>query len=182
MLARRTNLCPSREVIMRMIGISTLAVSSSLLLIGPVLADPPPHLISGSPHLTKINKNFMISPKQALDWAKFKSQIGPTYTGSPGGNQWLNFIETTMQEFGAVDLFIQDLPYSFYTVNDWPNPQTHVNGSGVEIEKLISNNVPVPVVASYGMTSGGTPAEGITAPMVYYDPSSPPESIEGKIV
>jgi hypothetical protein len=149
-----------------MIGISTLAVSSSLLLIGPVLADPPPHLISGSPHLTKINKNFTISQKQALDWAKFKSQIGPTYTGSAGGNQWLNFIETTMQEFGAVDLFIQDLPYSFFTVNDWPNPLTHVYGSGVEIEKLISNNVPVPVVASYGMTSGSTGANGLKAPMV----------------
>ena len=124
----------------------------------------------------------MIRPEQALQWAVFKSQVGPTYTGSPGGNKWLNFIETTMQEFGAVDLFIQDLPYSFFTVNDWPDPQTHVNGSGVEVEKLVSNGMPVPVVASYGMTSGSTPANGITAPLVYYDPAHPPASIAGKIV
>jgi len=166
-------------------GMATLALGS-LILIGSAFADAPSprrhDLTSGSPHLTRINHAIMIRPKQALQRAMFKSQVGPTYTGSPGGNRWLDFIETTMQEFGAVDLFIQDLPYSFFTVNDWPDPKTHVYGSGVEIEKLISNGTPVPVVASYGMTSGGTPAEGITAPMVYYDPSSPPESVEGKIV
>jgi hypothetical protein len=126
----------------------------------------------------------MITPQQALQWAIFKSQIGPTYTGSAGGNKWLNFIETTMQEFGAVDLYVQDLPYSFFTVNDWPDPQTHVYGSGVEIEKLVSNGTPVPVVASYGMTSGSTPSGGITAPMIYYDPANPPSmaSLAGKIV
>jgi hypothetical protein len=164
-------------------GIATV-VLGSLILATPALADPPsaPQLTSGSPYLTKINPAFMITPEQALQWAAFKSQVGPTYTGSPGGNKWLDFIETTMQEFGAVDLFVQDLPYSFFTVNDWPDPQTHVYGSGVEIEKLISNGTPVPVIASYGMTSGGTPANGITAPMVFYDPSSPPASIAGKIV
>jgi hypothetical protein len=162
---------------MRKSGIATLALGS-LMLMGSAFAAP----TSGSPDLTKINPAFMITPTQALQWAMFKSQIGPTYTGSQGGNQWLNFIETTMQEFGAVDLFIQDLPYSFFTVNDWPDPNTHVYGSGVEIEKLISNGTPVPVVASYGMTSGGTPANGVTAQMVYYDPANPPASIAGKIV
>ena len=153
-------------------------------------APPPPRVISGSPELTKINKAFMITPEEALQWASFKSQVGPTYTGSPGGNQWLNFIETTMQEFGAVDLYIQDLPYNFFTVNDWPNPETHVYGSGVEVEKLVSNRTPVPVVASYGMTSGATPANGVTAPMVYCNAavgpngvtSSCPGSVAGKIV
>jgi hypothetical protein len=143
---------------------------------------PPALLTSGSPNLTRINQAFMITPEQALQWAIFKAQIGPTYAGSPGGNKWLNFIETTMQEFGAVDLYTQDMPYSFFTVNDWPDPETHVAGSGVEVEKLVSNGTPVPVVASYGMTSGSTPANGLTAPMIYYDPSNPPASIAGKIV
>jgi hypothetical protein len=162
---------------MRKSRIAMLALGS-LMLMGSAFAGP----TSGSADLTKINPAFMITPAQALQWAMFKSQIGPTYTGSAGGNQFLNFIETTMQEFGAVDLFIQDLPYSFFTVNDWPDPNTHAAGSGVEIEKLVSNGTPVPVVASYGMTSGGTPANGITAQMVYYDPSNPPASIAGKIV
>jgi hypothetical protein len=164
---------------MRKSKVATLALGS-LMFIGAAFAAPP--LTSGSPDLTKINPAFMITPDQALTWVTFKSTLGPTYTGSAGGTQWVNFIINTMQEFGAVDLFIQDLPYSFFTVNDWPDPNTHMYGSGVEIEKLISNGTPVPVVASYGMTSGGTPANGITAPMVYYNPSSPPASIAGKIV
>jgi hypothetical protein len=166
--------------------IALLALASSAML-APAFADPPSpspslHLTSGSPLLTHINKAFMITPQQALEWAMFKSQIGPTYAGSPGGNKWLNFIETTMQEFGAVDLFEQDLPYSFYTVNDWPDPRTHIYGSGVEVEKLVSNGTPVPVVATYGMTSGSTGPSGITAQLVYYDPANPPASIAGKIV
>jgi hypothetical protein len=126
----------------------------------------------------------MITPEQALKWASIKSQIGPTYPGSEGGIKFMNFIKTTMQEFGAVDLFVQDIPYSKYTVNDWPDPRTHIYGSGVEAEKLISNGKPVPAVASYGMTSGSTPAQGITAQMLYYDPSNPPTPAQmaGKIL
>ncbi len=159
-------------------------VLGSLMLVGASVAAPSPPLTSGSPDLLKINPAFMITPAQALNWVMMKSQLGPTYTGSPGGDQWFNFIVTTMQEFGAVDLFFQDIPYTFFTVNDWPDPNTHRYGSGVEIEKLISNGVPVPVVASYGMTSGGTPDSGITAQMIYYDPSNPPPpaSLAGKIV
>jgi hypothetical protein len=151
------------------------------MLAGASVAAAPP-LTSGSPDLLKINPAFMITPTQALQWATFKSQVGLTYAGSQGGSQFINFIETTMQEFGAVDLFIQDMPYSFFTVNDWPDPATHTYGSGVEVEKLVSNGTPVPVVASYGMTSGNTPDSGITAQMVYYDPANPPASIAGKIV
>ena len=46
---------------------------------------------------------------------------------------------------------------------------------------LVSNGAPVRV-ASYGAYSGSTPAEGITADLIYYDHDNPPESIEGKIV
>src|SRR5215472_3400980 len=76
------------------------------------------------------------------------------------------------------------MPYTRYVVNDWPDPKTHIYGSGVEVEKLVSDSTPVPVVASYGMTSGFTPAGGVTAPMLYYDPASPPTpaQIAGKIV
>src|SRR6185436_7684189 len=38
--------------------------------------------------------------------------------------------------------------------------------------------------AGYGMTSGSTPAEGITAPMLFYDPAHPPaeSQIAGRIL
>ena len=52
------------------------------------------------------------------------------------------------------------------------------------VEKLVTDGTPVPVVASYGMTSGFTPPEGITAQMLYYDPAHPPaeSEIAGKIL
>ena len=52
------------------------------------------------------------------------------------------------------------------------------------LEKLVTDGTPVPVVASYGMTSGSTPPRGITAPMLYYDPAHPPaaDAIAGKIL
>jgi hypothetical protein len=134
--------------------------------------------------LTTINSKYMITPGEALDWAAFKTQLGPTYGGTVAADEWINFIETTAQEFGLIDLVTQDMPYPHYIVNDWPDPETHVYGSGREVEKFISNGTPVPVVASYGMTSGSTPPTGVTAPMLYYNPASPPTKAEitGKIL
>jgi len=56
--------------------------------------------------------------------------------------------------------------------------------SGIAVEKLVSDGTPVPLVASYGMTSGSTTREGITAPMLYFDPDRPPanDQIAGKIL
>jgi hypothetical protein len=48
----------------------------------------------------------------------------------------------------------------------------------------VSDGTGVPLVASYGMTSGFTPPEGITAPMIYFDPANPPAAadVKGKIL
>ena len=186
---------------MKKTAVATLALGC-VALVGSAWAESPqpptppqpqalPQVTAGSPYLQRTNPALMITPQQALSWATMKSALGPTYTGSPSGVQWENFVQTTALEFGGVDLFIQSLPYSFYTVKDWPNPLTHVYGSGVEVEKMISNGTPVPVVASYGMTSGATPTGGLTAPMVYCPSTTSasgsvtttcPGNIAGKIV
>jgi hypothetical protein len=126
----------------------------------------------------------MITPDQAWEWNVFKSQGGPTYAGSTGWKRYTDFLTAKMQEFGAVDLDYVDIPYDHYIVDDWPDRRTHTHDSGRAIEKLISDGTPVPVVASYGMTSGFTPPEGVTAQMLYYDPGRPPasEDIAGKIL
>ena len=56
--------------------------------------------------------------------------------------------------------------------------------SGVTLEKLVSDGTPLPAIASYGMTSGSTPREGVTAQMLYYDPAKPSsaDQIAGKIL
>jgi hypothetical protein len=132
----------------------------------------------------KINPQFMITPDQAWDWNLFKAQGGPTYAGGTGWKRYTDFLISKMPEFGAVDLDYVEIPYDHYIVDDWPDRRTHIHDSGVALEKLVTDGTPVPVVASYGMTSGSTPPEGITAQMVYYDPARPPAAadIAGKIL
>jgi hypothetical protein len=134
--------------------------------------------------LSKIDPQFMITPEQAWDWNAFKGECGPTYAGSIGWKRYTDFLISKMPEFGAVDLDYVEIPYDHYIVDDWPDRRTHIHDSGKTIEKLVTDGAPVPVVASYGMTSGFTPAEGITAPMLYYDPAHPPAAgdIAGKIL
>ena len=132
----------------------------------------------------KINPQFMISPKQALDWHKFKAECGPTYAGSVGWKRFNDLLVAKMPEFGGIDLDFVEISYDHYIVDDWPDRRAHVYNSGVAVEKLVTDGTPVPVVASYGMTSGSTPREGITAPMLYYDRANPPDAsqIAGKIL
>jgi hypothetical protein len=132
----------------------------------------------------KIDPRLMITPDQAWDWNMFKAAGGPTYAGSVGWKRYTDFLVSKMQELGAVDLDYVEIPYDHYIVDDWPDRRTHVHDSGMAIEKLVTDGTPVPVVASYGMTSGSTPPEGVTAQMLHYDPAHPPAAgdIAGKIL
>jgi hypothetical protein len=132
----------------------------------------------------KIDSRWMITPDVAWEWNVFKSKGGPTYAGGAGWKRYTDFLIAKMQESGAVDFDTVDIPYDHYIVEDWPDRRTHHHDSGVAVEKLVSDGTPVPVVASYGMTSGFTPAEGVTAEMLYYDHSKPPSEAEiaGKIL
>jgi hypothetical protein len=118
----------------------------------------------------RIDPSLMITPHQAWKWNAFKAEAGPTYAGSVGWKRYTDFLIGRMTEFGAVDFDYVEIPYDHYIVDDWPDRRTHIYASGKALEKLVSDGIPVPVVASYGMTSGFTPPEGITAPMRYYDP------------
>ena len=131
-----------------------------------------------------INRQLMITPQQAWDWHTFKSQCGPTYAGSTGWKRFTEFLLSKMPEFGAVDLDYVEIPYDHYIVDDWPDRRTHLHGSGKAAEQLATDGTPVPVVASYGMTSGFTPLEGITARLIFYDPAHPPSEsdVAGKIL
>src|SRR5947207_13897365 len=122
----------------------------------------------------KIHQPFMMTPKQALDWNLFKAECGPTYAGSVGWKRYTDFLISKLPEFGAVDLDYVDIPYDHYIVEDWPDRRTHMHDSPNAVEKLVHDGTPVPVIASYGMTSGSTPPEGLTAQVLYYDAAQPP--------
>jgi hypothetical protein len=160
------------------------ASAGAMLLRDPLWAQGARAGNAATSALTKIHQPFMITPKQALDWHVFKAECGPTYAGSTGWKRFTDFLISKMPEFGAVDLDFVEIPYDHYIVEDWPDRQTHMHGSPNAVEKLVTDGMPVPVVASYGMTSGSTPPEGITAQMLFYDPAHPPaeSQIAGKIL
>ena len=132
----------------------------------------------------RIDQELMITPKQASDWHVLKNECGPTYAGSTGWKRFTDFLISKMQEFGAVDRDYIEIPYDHYIVDDWPDRRTHIYDSGIAVEKLVTGGTPVPIVASYGMTSGSTPPDGITGRMLYYDLAHPPAAadIAGKIL
>jgi hypothetical protein len=131
-----------------------------------------------------IDKRHLITPEQAWEWNKFKAAGGPTYAGGVGWKRYTDFLLARMPEFGAVDLDHVDIPYDHYVVDDWPDRDAHMHGTPTSVLGLVSDGAPVAVVASYGMTSGFTPPEGITAPMIVYDPANKPADadIAGKIL
>jgi len=155
-----------------------------MLMRDPLWAQGAPAGKAAASALSKIHQPYMITPKQALDWHIFKAECGPTYAGSAGWKRFTDFLISKMPEFGAVDLDYVEIPYDHYIVEDWPDRRTHMPGSPNAVEKLVTDGSPVPVVASYGMTSGFTGAEGITAQMLHYDPAHPPaeSQIAGKIL
>ena len=108
----------------------------------------------------------MITPQQAREWHLFKAQAGPTYAGSAGWKRFTDYVIGKIPEVGGVDFDSVDVTYDHYIVDDWPDRRAHIHNSGVAVEKLVTDGTPVPVVASYGMTSGSTPPEGLTAPMI----------------
>ena len=139
---------------------------------------------SGTHPFPGIDPKLLMTPDLAWEWAVFKAEGGPTYAGSAGWKRFNDFLVSKAQTFGLVDFVSVDVSYDRYVVDDWPDRRTHIYSSGIAVEKLVTDGTPVPVVASYGMTSGSTPPEGITAPMVFYDPAKPPTEaqIAGKIL
>jgi TAT (twin-arginine translocation) pathway-exported protein len=158
--------------------------AGTMLMRDPLWAQSAPAGEAAASALSKIHQPYMLTPKQALDWHVFKADCGPTYAGSTGWKRFTDFLISKMPEFGAVDLDYVEIPYDHYIVEDWPDRRSHVHDSPNAVEKLVTDGTPVPVVASYGMTSGFTGAGGISAQMLYYDPAHPPaeSQIAGKIL
>jgi hypothetical protein len=176
-----------RHVLRAAAGTAATVAGAGVLGQAPARAAEAAEPLAGGPvagKFPRIDERLMLTPSTALDWADFKSRGGPTYAGTPGGLRYTQFLREQAEQMGLIDIDTVDVPYPFYTVEDWPDRATHIYGSGKEVEKLVSDGTPVPVVASYGMTSGSTGPDGITAQMLFYDPQHPPtkDEIAGKIL
>jgi len=105
-------------------------------------------------------------------WHRFKDEGGPTFSGSPAWHRYLRFLEEQFERFGVIDFVKNRWTYQRWFTSEWP---------GRGDWGLIVDGDPIRV-AGYAPYSGSTGPEGITAELVYYDPSSPPKDIAGKIV
>ncbi len=122
--------------------------------------------------LVPINENFLPGVQEFYDWHKFKDQAGPTYSGSVSWHRYLKFIEEKLQKYGVVDMQKNAWTYDRWYTSDWPDDSNW---------SLVSGGEKV-TVAHYGAYSGSTGPKGVTGRLIYYNPFTPPASIQNRIV
>ena len=148
----------------------TRKISVVIALLSTLIAGCAAESVYYSDKLTQLDKNWLVTPEEAYQWSKVKDANLPTLTGSKEWRNYMEFLQSNLNELGVVDGFRNSWEFErWYTSNDSVNWSLHSNGDEVR-------------VAHYGAYSGSTDSAGITAEMIYYDHNDPPESIEGKIV
>lgn len=125
-----------------------------------------------NPALSRLDPKLMLTSEEALAWHAFKDARGPTYAGNESWLSYMDFLETKLRAYGSVDFIKNRWTYDRWHTTDWPDE------SGWS---LVSDGRPVRV-AHYAANSGSTPEAGVTAPLLFYDPADPPDSLEGRIV
>jgi len=119
-----------------------------------------------------INKSFLPAPDELQKWFANKDAGGATFAGSPSWKSYMAFLEKGFQKHGLTDIKKDVITYErWYTSDDRTEGKWSLTVDG--------KNIPV---ASYWAYSGSTPPSGTKASLIYYDPDTPPPSIEGKIV
>lgn len=142
----------------------------ALVAVGPLSAAA--EEVAPGYSVNHINPEYALTAQEAYEWHAYKDEGGPTFSGSPSWKRYLAFLETKLEEYGAVDFVKNTWTYDRWYTSEWPDDSKWSLRSDGKAVK----------VASYGTYSGSTGSEGTTAQLIFYDPDNPPESIEGKIV
>src|SRR5260370_40079730 len=125
-----------------------------------------------NPHLTKVNPKYLVNPQEVHAWHVAKdSKGGPTMTGSPSWQHYLQMLEKELRGAGVVEVFRNPRSFTRWYTTEFPddsNWSLHVDGKKIK-------------VASYGCNSGKTADEGATAQRAVYKEGMPPEALRGKI-
>jgi hypothetical protein len=119
----------------------------------------------------EFHHEWLVPPNVLARWNEEKARLGPTFAGSPAWHRMMNFLESELGDRGVEPLVHDPVPYArWYTADDPAAGQWSLTVAGQPVN-----------VASYWAYSGSTPPEGITAPLVLYDPKNPPD-VAGRIV
>ena len=150
-----------------------LAISSYLVACEgkpPALSDSLP--VDHGGYLTDIRDDWILSESEAIRWHEVKDEKGPALTGNPSWQQFLAYVEEQLGEYVVVDIQRNQWTFERWQSSEWPDSSNW---------SLISDGEAI-AVASYGANSGSTGPEGVTAELVYYDNTAPPDDMAGKIV
>ena len=94
--------------------------------------------------LKNLNPEWLVSPEESYQWSSIKNENLPTFTGSPKWQNYLNFLETKLREYGVVDVWRNSWEFErWYTSDDDADWSLSSDGSSVR-------------VANYGAYSGST--------------------------
>ncbi|HEX7035377.1 MAG TPA: hypothetical protein VF210_06355 [Pseudomonadales bacterium] len=113
----------------------------------------------------------MPTVEQIVYWHWQKARFGPALTGNESWRHFLAFLESELAAAGVVDFERNRWTFDRWQTSHWPDDSRWsltVGGDAVR-------------VASFGANSGSTGPEGVTAPLVLYEPGDPPEKLTGKI-
>jgi hypothetical protein len=121
--------------------------------------------------MTALNKNWLVSEREALEWHRFKDSKGPALTGNDSWRSFLGFLETKLKEYGCVDVHRSAWTFNRLATSIWPDDSKW---------GLVSNGRRLHV-ANFGANCGTTGPQGVTAELVLWDPDRKPD-VKGKIV
>jgi len=114
----------------------------------------------------------VVSADTLQKWHVEKANGGPTFSGSPAWLAHMAFVEAALRKRGVVDLEKEEIDYRRWFASDEPDADDRaltIDGRQVS-------------VASYWAYSGSTDADGVTAPLIYYQRNLAAEAMRGRIV
>jgi len=149
---------------------AALAAVAAILLIAPRGGHA--RAAAAASDVARLNQPFLLTAAEAQVWHAAKDSMGPALSGNASWKHYMTLVETKLREYGAVDVIRHAWTYDRWSTTEWPDDSAWTLTSD-------GRNVRV---ASYGANSGTTPEHGVTADLIFYDPSHPPASIAGKIV
>lgn len=138
--------------------------TGTALGISPLCAEPPGPL-------ERVDRNWVVSEREALAWHKVKDSLGPALTGNKSWHHFLEFLQAKLEAYHCVNVHRSSWMFDRIETSNWPDDSKW---------SLVSNGSHLQV-ANYGANCGLTGPEGVTAELVLWDPVRKPE-VAGKIV
>ncbi len=121
--------------------------------------------------LTRADPRWIVSEAEATEWHRVKDRLGPAFTGNASWRNYLQFLETTLNAYGCVDVHRSPWTFKRLVSSVWPDDSKWSLALG-------GRRVPA---ANFGANCGVTGPGGAMASIVLWDAGAKPD-VKGKIV